>query len=53
METFKVTREIVRSDLTKSFGSNNPVALVKATFAALKELRPKADVERLRQVTLT
>jgi small subunit ribosomal protein S5 len=39
--------------LTKSFGSNNPVALVKATFAALKQLRPKADVERLRQVTLT
>ena len=39
--------------LTKSFGSNNPVSLVKATFAALKQLRPKADVERLRQVTLT
>ncbi len=39
--------------LTKSFGSNNPIALVKATFAALKQLRPKADVERLRQVTLT
>jgi small subunit ribosomal protein S5 len=39
--------------LTKSFGSNNPVSLVKATFAALQQLRPKADVERLRQVTLT
>ena len=39
--------------LTKSFGSNNPVSLVKATFAALKQLRPKADVERLRQVTLS
>ena len=39
--------------LTKSFGSNNPVSLVKATFAALKQLRPKSDVERLRQVTLT
>src|SRR5262252_2454023 len=38
--------------LTKSFGSNNPISLVKATFAALKQLRPKADVERLRQVTL-
>jgi len=38
--------------LTKSFGSNNPVSLVKATFAALKQLRPKGDVERLRQVTL-
>jgi small subunit ribosomal protein S5 len=39
--------------LTKSFGSNNPVSLVKATFAALKQLRPKVDVERLRQVTLS
>ena len=39
--------------LTKSFRSNNPVSLVKATFAAFKQLRPKADVERLRQVNLT
>ena len=39
--------------LTKSFGSNNPVSLVKATFAALKRLRPKGDVERLRGVTLS
>jgi small subunit ribosomal protein S5 len=39
--------------LTKSFGSNNPVSLVKATFAALQQLRPKSDVERLRQVTLS
>jgi small subunit ribosomal protein S5 len=39
--------------LTKSFRSNNPVSLVKATFAALKKLRPKADVERLRGVTLS
>lgn len=39
--------------LTKSFGSNNPVTLVKATFAALEELRPKFDVERLRGVTLS
>jgi small subunit ribosomal protein S5 len=39
--------------LTKSFGSNNAVALVKATFAALAQLRPKQDVERLRGVTLT
>ena len=39
--------------LTKSFGSNNPVTLVKATIAALEELRPKFDVERLRGVTLS
>jgi small subunit ribosomal protein S5 len=39
--------------LTKSFGSNNPVSLVKATFAALQRLRPKGDVERLRGVTLS
>jgi small subunit ribosomal protein S5 len=39
--------------LTKSFGSNNPVSLVKATMAALKTLRPKIDVERLRGVNLS
>ena len=39
--------------LTKSFGSNNPVSLVKATISALEELRPKFDVERLRGVTLS
>lgn len=43
----------VHDILTKSFGSNNAVALVKATFAALKQLRPKNDVERLRGVTLS
>jgi len=39
--------------LTKSFGSNNPVPLVKATIAALQQLRPKFDIERLRGVTLS
>jgi small subunit ribosomal protein S5 len=39
--------------LTKSFGSNNPVSLVKATFAAFQEMRRRMDVERLRGVTLT
>jgi small subunit ribosomal protein S5 len=39
--------------LTKSFRSNNPVSLVKATFAALAQLRPQQDVERLRGVTLS
>ncbi|HEX6962533.1 MAG TPA: 30S ribosomal protein S5 [Lacipirellula sp.] len=39
--------------LTKSFGSNNPVALVKATINALEQLRPRQDVERLRGVSLS
>jgi len=39
--------------LTKSFGSNNPVPLVKATIAGLKQLRPRMEVERLRGVTLS
>lgn len=39
--------------LTKSFGSNNPVPLVKATIEALKDLRPQQEVERLRGVTLS
>lgn len=39
--------------LTKSMGSTNPVALVKATFDALAKLRTKQEVERLRGVSLT
>ena len=42
----------VRNVLTKSFGSNNPINLVKATFDGLEKLRDKASVERLRGVTL-
>ncbi|HEX4130176.1 MAG TPA: 30S ribosomal protein S5 [Pirellulales bacterium] len=38
--------------LSKSFGSTNPANLVKATIAALKLLRTRADVERLRGVSL-
>jgi len=38
--------------LTKSYGSNNPVTLVKATMHALTRLRTLQEVERLRGVSL-
>jgi len=38
--------------LTKSFGSNNPVTLVKATMDALAQLRTAQEIERLRGVSL-
>lgn len=42
----------VRNLLSKSFGRNNPVNLVKATFDALSKLRTKEEVARLRGVSL-
>jgi small subunit ribosomal protein S5 len=42
----------IHNILTKSFGSNNPLSLVKATISALQQLRPKQEVERLRGVSL-
>ncbi len=39
--------------LTKSFGSNNPIPLVKATMNALTQLRSQHEIERLRGVTLS
>ena len=42
----------IKNILTKSFGSNNPVTLVKATVDALNGLRTQDDVERLRGVQL-
>ena len=39
--------------LTKSFGTNNPINLVKATIAALEQLRSQHEVERLRGVSLS
>ncbi|MEQ8846951.1 30S ribosomal protein S5 [Botrimarina sp.] len=42
----------IHNILTKSFGSNNPLPLVKATLEALKQLRPKSKIEELRGVTL-
>jgi len=43
----------LRDILTKSFGSTNPINLVKATIAAIQQLRTQSDVERLRGVSLT
>lgn len=42
----------LKNILTKSFGSNNPVTLVKATLDALHSVRTKEDVQRLRGVEL-
>ena len=39
--------------LTKSFGANNPVTLVKATFDALSQLHTRQEIERLRGVSLS
>ncbi|HYW80931.1 MAG TPA: 30S ribosomal protein S5 [Thermoguttaceae bacterium] len=39
--------------LTKSFGTNNPTNVVKATIAALQSLRSRSEVERLRGVSLS
>ena len=43
----------IENILTKSFGSNNPVVLVKATVNALERLRTQQEVERLRGVALS
>lgn len=43
----------IQNILTKSFGTNNPVTLIKATINGLSSLRTKETVERLRGVTLS
>lgn len=43
----------IRDVLTKSFGSTNPINLVKAAIGALQALRTRGEVERLRGVSLT
>jgi small subunit ribosomal protein S5 len=43
----------IENILTKSFGTNNPVTLIKATVDALSNLRTKDQIERLRGVSLS
>jgi small subunit ribosomal protein S5 len=43
----------IRDILTKSFGTTNPINLVKATLNALQEIRSQSEVERLRGVSLS
>lgn len=43
----------IKDILTKSFRSNNPSVLVKATFNALQQLRTQEDIELLRGVNLS
>ena len=38
--------------LTKNYGSTNPANVIKATIAALQSLRSRAEIERLRGVSL-
>jgi small subunit ribosomal protein S5 len=42
----------IKNILTKSFGSTNPINLVKAALDALQQLRTQHEVERLRGVSL-
>jgi small subunit ribosomal protein S5 len=42
----------IKDILTKSFGSTNPINLVKAALDALEQLRTQHEVERLRGVSL-
>ena len=42
----------VKNLLSKSFGTNNPINLVKATFDALRQIRTREEAAELRGVSL-
>lgn len=42
----------IRNILTKSYGSNNPINLIKATLLALSQLRTREEVAALRGVSV-
>ena len=43
----------IHNVLTKSLGTNNPITLVKAPFDALRQMRTRQEIERLRGVSLS
>ena len=43
----------IKDILTKSYGTNNPINVVKATIDALTSVRAQGEVERLRGVSLS
>lgn len=43
----------IKNILTKAYGTNNQITVVKATFEALKKLRTRQETERLRGVALS
>lgn len=43
----------IKNILTKAYGTNNQITVVKATFDALQKLRTRGETERLRGVALS
>lgn len=43
----------IKNILSKAYGTNNQITVVKATFDALRQLRTRQDTERLRGVSLS
>lgn len=43
----------IKNILTKAYGTNNQITVVKATFDALRQLRTRQETERLRGVALS